>query len=81
VQYRTFLEGPFVDVVDYGARPRDVFVVAGLDLLYIACEGRMVAIVPEPHVDRALEAQRGCATGEEAACIGKVQAARPGWWR
>jgi hydrogenase expression/formation protein HypE len=56
----------------------DVFVVAGLDPLYVACEGRMVAIVPEPHVDRALEALRRCAAGEQAACIGTVQAGPTG---
>jgi hydrogenase expression/formation protein HypE len=67
-----------LSTVDYAARRRDAFVVAGLDPLYVACEGRMVAIVPEPHVDGALEALRGCATGEQAACIGTVQAAPAG---
>jgi len=50
----------------------------GLDPLYVACEGRMVAIVPEPHVDRALDALRGCAAGEQAARIGTVQAGPTG---
>lgn len=75
---RAFLEDPFVDIVDYGARRRDVFVVAGLDAPYVACEGRMVAIIPEPHVDRALDALRGCAAGEQAGCIGTVQAGPTG---
>ena len=75
---RTVLKGPFVDVFDYGARRHDVFVVAGLDLLCVACDGRKVAILPEPHVNRALEALRGCTAGDQAACIGTAQAGPTG---
>jgi hydrogenase expression/formation protein HypE len=44
----------------------------GLDPLYVACEGRMVAFVPEAHVSQSLQALRACPGGEQAACIGKV---------
>lgn len=39
----------------------------GLDPLYVACEGRMVVVVPEGHVGRALEAM-----GRPATRIGAV---------
>ena len=46
----------------------------GLDPLYVACEGRMVAFVPEAEADRALELLRGAQGGAGARCIGKVTA-------
>jgi hydrogenase expression/formation protein HypE len=45
----------------------------GLDPLYVACEGRMVAIVPEVHAGLALQV-----LGESARCIGTVVAGRVG---
>jgi hydrogenase expression/formation protein HypE len=50
----------------------------GLDPLYVACEGRMLAFVPEPQADLALERLRRHPLGREAARIGKVTAADPG---
>lgn len=47
--------------------------VLGLDPLYVACEGRMVAFVPECDGDRALEALRHAAGGEGAVRIGTVR--------
>ncbi|HWQ08688.1 MAG TPA: hydrogenase expression/formation protein HypE, partial [Holophaga sp.] len=46
----------------------------GLDPFYVACEGRMVAFVPEAHADRALELLRATKGGEGAARIGRVTA-------
>ena len=50
----------------------------GLDPLYIACEGRVLAWVAAADADRALEALRGHPQGQGAAAIGRVEALRPG---
>jgi hydrogenase expression/formation protein HypE len=50
----------------------------GLDPYYVACEGRLIAVVPESHAARALEVLR-CAPGAADACaIGRVVADHPG---
>lgn len=46
----------------------------GLDPLYLACEGRMLAFVPPADVGRALDALRSVAPAEQPTCIGEVQA-------
>jgi hydrogenase expression/formation protein HypE len=45
----------------------------GIDPLYVACEGRLVAVVDGSRADRALAALRSCPLGEAAAIIGRVQ--------
>ena len=50
----------------------------GLDPLYVACEGRLVAIVAEEDAQRVLGAMRGHPQGREAAVVGRVTGARPG---
>ena len=50
----------------------------GLDPLYVANEGILVAIVDPEAADPALEALRSHATGASAARIGTVTAERPG---
>jgi hydrogenase expression/formation protein HypE len=50
----------------------------GIDPMYVACEGRMVAVVPGDTADAALRALRGHALGAEAAVIGEVVADQPG---
>jgi hydrogenase expression/formation protein HypE len=50
----------------------------GLDPLYIANEGKLVAIVPAGDADRVLQAMRGNLYGREASIIGEVQAQNPG---
>jgi hydrogenase expression/formation protein HypE len=52
--------------------------ILGLDPLYLANEGVLVAFVPEEQADRAVDAMRGHHFGEAAAIIGLVTAARPG---
>lgn len=52
--------------------------ILGLDPLAMACEGRLVAIVPPSHADRAVAALRPCPGGDRAACIGHVEAAPAG---
>jgi hydrogenase expression/formation protein HypE len=50
----------------------------GLDPLYTANEGKLIAIVPEAPADEILAALRGHPLGREAAIIGRVVADHPG---
>ncbi len=50
----------------------------GLDPLYVANEGKLVAIVPAEHADRVLATLRGHPLGQNAAIIGRVVADHPG---
>jgi hydrogenase expression/formation protein HypE len=50
----------------------------GLDPFYVANEGRMIAIVPEPAAERALEVLRGVPVSSGAVRIGRVTAETPG---
>ena len=50
----------------------------GLDPLYVACEGRMVAFLPEAQADKALDLLRARKGGEGAARIGRITAEDPG---
>lgn len=50
----------------------------GLDPLYIANEGKLVAIVGKDHVKEVLSAMKGDRCGREAAIIGEVVAEDPG---
>ncbi len=50
----------------------------GLDYLYLANEGKLVAVVPEPDAPSVLEAMRANAHGADAAIIGRVTADHPG---
>ena len=44
----------------------------GLDPLYVACEGRLVAVVPGDQADAALESIRALSSGAGARLIGEV---------
>jgi hydrogenase expression/formation protein HypE len=48
--------------------------ILGLDPLYVANEGRLVAAVAPEHADAALAALRGHPLGRDAAIIGEVRA-------
>jgi hydrogenase expression/formation protein HypE len=50
----------------------------GIDPMYVACEGRLVAVVSPDSADQALAALRGHPQGREAAIIGRVTAGPPG---
>lgn len=50
----------------------------GIDPMYVACEGRMVAVVPGGDTERALAALRSEPLGADAAVIGEVTADDPG---
>ncbi|HXD85669.1 MAG TPA: hydrogenase expression/formation protein HypE [Urbifossiella sp.] len=50
----------------------------GLDPLYVANEGKLMAVVPSADAGRVLEAMRSHPLGRNAAMIGTVVAAHPG---
>lgn len=50
----------------------------GFDPLYVANEGKLVAIVPPEHADEILEAMKQNRYGSESAIIGEVVAQHPG---
>ena len=50
----------------------------GIDPLYVACEGRLVAVVAPEHADAALAALRAHPLGTGAAAIGTVKDDPPG---
>lgn len=50
----------------------------GFDPLYVANEGKLVAIVPAEDADKVLRAMRKNRYGKEAAIIGEVKAEHPG---
>jgi len=50
----------------------------GMDPLYVANEGKLVAVVPREHSEAVLEAMRRHPLGTQAAIIGEVVAEHPG---
>jgi hydrogenase expression/formation protein HypE len=44
----------------------------GIDPMYVACEGRLVAVVDGGQADRAVEVLRAHPLGRKAAVIGQV---------
>jgi hydrogenase expression/formation protein HypE len=51
----------------------------GLDPLYVASEGKLVAVVPAADAERLLAAARAHPLGRDAALIGTVTGGRPGF--
>src|SRR4051794_22903550 len=50
----------------------------GLDPLYVACEGRLMAVCPPADADRLLAAMRSHPLGRGAAIVGEVVSEHPG---
>lgn len=50
----------------------------GLDPLYCACEGKLLAVVAPDRAEEALEILKGFSVGENAAIIGEVSEKHPG---
>jgi hydrogenase expression/formation protein HypE len=72
--------GIYLDDVELPIRPavRGVCELLGLDPLYLANEGKLVAVVPREGAERALAALRGHPYGEGAMIIGEVREGPPG---
>ncbi len=66
------------EAVPVGAEVRGASELLGIDPLYVACEGRFVAVVDGAQADVALAALRAQPGGEQAAIIGRVRADPPG---
>ncbi len=73
-------DGVLVNENDIPVRPevRGASELLGIDPMYVACEGRLVAITAGDSADRALEALRAHPLGGQAAIIGHVTADPPG---
>ena len=52
--------------------------ILGLDALYCACEGKLLAVVSPDVAEEALEIMRSTEEGRNAAIIGEVTESRPG---
>jgi hydrogenase expression/formation protein HypE len=52
--------------------------ILGIDPLYVANEGKLVAFVAPEHADAALEALRALPAGSDAAIVGEVREEPPG---
>ena len=52
--------------------------ILGIDPLYVANEGKLIAVVAPEHADGALEAMRGHELGRDAAVVGEVVQEPPG---
>ena len=50
----------------------------GLDPLYVANEGKLIAVVPPGEADRLVEVMRAHPLGRNAAIIGEVVSSHPG---
>jgi hydrogenase expression/formation protein HypE len=66
------------DDIPVRAEVRGASELLGIDPMYVACEGRLVAVVPGEEADHAIAAMRGHPLGEQAAVIGHVRAEQPG---
>jgi hydrogenase expression/formation protein HypE len=60
------------------AEVRGAAELLGIDPMYVACEGRLVAVVPGEEADRAVAALRAHPQGGQAAVIGRVREEQPG---
>jgi hydrogenase expression/formation protein HypE len=72
--------GVVVSEDDIPVRPqvRGAAELLGIDPMYVACEGRLVAVVDGAAADRALAALRAHPLGGQAAVIGRITGDPPG---
>ena len=66
------------DEIPVRAEVRGASELLGIDPMYVACEGRLVAVVPAGEADHAVAALRAHPLGEQAAVIGHVRDEQPG---
>jgi hydrogenase expression/formation protein HypE len=66
------------DAIPVRPEVRGACELLGIDPMYVACEGRLVAVVPDSSASVAVEVLRAHPLGAEAAVIGSVVADQPG---
>jgi hydrogenase expression/formation protein HypE len=66
------------DIIPVRPEVRGACELLGIDPLYVACEGRMVAIVSQASAEAALSALHSHPLGREAAVVGRVNDDPPG---
>ena len=66
------------DDIPVRAEVRGTAELLGIDPMYVACEGRLVAVVAADAAERALATLRAHPLGAQAAVIGQVTADPPG---
>jgi len=66
------------DAIPVRPEVRGACELLGIDPMYVACEGRLVAVVPGEAAGRAVAALRAHPLGEQAAVIGRVREEQPG---
>jgi hydrogenase expression/formation protein HypE len=66
------------DDIPVRAQVRGAAELLGIDPMYVACEGRLVAVVPGDQAQAALAALRAHELGEQASLIGHVRSDQPG---
>jgi hydrogenase expression/formation protein HypE len=66
------------DEIPVRAEVRGASELLGIDPMYVACEGRLVAVVPGEAAEAAVAALRAHPLGEHAAVIGHVRPEQPG---
>lgn len=66
------------DTIPVRTEVRGAAELLGIDPLYVACEGRLVAVVDGADADRAVAALRAHPLGEQAAVIGHIDDEPPG---
>ena len=66
------------DAIPVRTAVRGASELLGIDPMYVACEGRLVAVVDGGEADKALAALRSHPLGADAAIIGQITADPPG---
>jgi hydrogenase expression/formation protein HypE len=66
------------DAIPVRAEVRGAAELLGIDPMYVACEGRLVAVVDGEQADEAVAALRAHPLGVQAAVIGRVNGDSPG---
>ena len=66
------------DDIPVRAQVRGAAELLGIDPMYVACEGRLVAVVPGDEASAALRALRDHPDGKQASVIGHVTSDQPG---
>jgi hydrogenase expression/formation protein HypE len=66
------------DAIPVRGEVRGACELLGIDPMYVACEGRLVAVVPGEFAEAAVEVMRNDPLGTQAAVIGSVVADQPG---